>query len=116
MAFKTRSRKVLFVLIFTVLHMLLTVLLFLISFSFVMSIADTDKSLSLIGEIFYRLSQFFQWPVMISLSRMGQLNNIPAYYGIFILFLNSLMWAVVILGIILGITRLRHQSKSGAAI
>jgi hypothetical protein len=116
MAFQKRSSKVLFVIIFTLLHMLLTALLFLISFSFTMSIADTDKSLPLIGEMFYRLSQIFQWPVMISLSRMGQLHNIPAYSGIFILFLNSLLWAVAILSIILGITKLRYQMSSGPAI
>ena len=115
MAFQRRSGKVLFVLIFTAVHMLLTVLLFLISFSFTMSIADTDKSLPLLGEIFYHLSQFFQWPVMISLSRMGQLNNIPAYSGIFILFVNSLLWAVAILIIFLGITKLRHKKVSETA-
>jgi len=115
--FRKGSAKVLFALIVTVLHMLLTGLLFMLSFSLVMGSAAVDQPLSLVGEIVYRLSQLFQWPLVILLGRSEFLAEVlPAYSVIFILFLNSLLWALVILGIILGIMKLQFQQRCRTAI
>ena len=105
----SRSAKVLFVVIFTALHMLLTVLFFLVSFSLVMGSADDAKPLSLMGEVIYALSKILQWPVIVPLGQVDFLREVlPVYSGVFILLLNSLVWSFVFLGLVLGLARSRQ--------
>lgn len=107
-----RKSKFLFIIIFTLLHMLVTVLLFFWSFSVVMGNADDGEPLPIAGEILLQVSEVFQWPVFIPLGRIEFLGDIlPAYSGIFILLLNSLVWALVALIIVLGIQRILRRKR-----
>jgi hypothetical protein len=65
---QSRRSKVIFVIIFTLLHMLLTGLFFYLSTSVVMANADTDQSLPVAGRILVGISDGFQWPLIISLA------------------------------------------------
>lgn len=104
-----RKSRVLFILIFTLIHMLLTALFFFWSFSVVMGHSTEDTPLSVAGEILIRVSDFFQWPLIISLARNEFLRNVLPNYSVYIiLFFNSLLWSLVALGIILGLSRVRR--------
>lgn len=103
----------LFTLIATAIHMLLTVLLFLFSYSVVMSFSSRDLPLPFAGEILYRISQIFQWPLIILLGRIEFLQQaLPVYSGFFILLLNSLLWALAALVIVLGVLKILHNKEN----
>lgn len=105
--------KFLFTLIITAIHMLLTVLLFLFSFSVVMSFSSRDQPLPFAGEILYRISQIFQWPLIVPLGRIEFLQEaLPVYSGIFILLLNSLVWALAALVIVLGALKILPDKEN----
>lgn len=102
--------KLIFTLAFTLAHMLLSILLFGLSFSAVMSNADDGKPLPLGDAILYHASQVLLWPIVIPLGRVEYLREVlPVYSGIFILFLNSLTWAIIALAIMLGIRYFRAR-------
>ncbi len=106
---RNRRSKILFLFSFTLLHMLLTALFFYWSFSVVMGYSANDKPVSAAGAILVRVSDFFQWPLIISLARNEFLRNaLPNYSVYIIMFLNSLLWALVALGIILWLRKIQR--------
>ncbi|OGO14165.1 MAG: hypothetical protein A2Y53_06510 [Chloroflexi bacterium RBG_16_47_49] len=104
----TRSKQF-FVVSFTVLHMLLTGLFFFWSFSVVMAHADDSNPLPASAELLVRISDIFQWPLIITISSIASLRTVLPAYSVYIaLLLNSLLWALVALGIILWLRKLRR--------
>src|SRR4030042_2380699 len=109
---RSRRSKVLFILIFTLLHMLLTALFFFWSFSVVMANSDADQPLPVAGKILVGISDGFQWPLIISLARNEFLRNVLPNYSVYIMvLLNSLLWAFAALGILLWVNRIRHSKR-----
>ena len=106
---RSRRSKIVFIICFTLIHMLLTALFFFWSFSVVMGYSADDKSLPAAGELLVRISDFFQWPLIISLARVEFLRNaLPNYSLYIIVLLNSLLWALVALGIVLWLRKARR--------
>lgn len=106
--------RLLFVLGFTLVHMALSMLTFLWSFSVVMAHADDGLPLTAGGRIILWLSQAFQAPLISGLSRVDYLQQmLPSFFVIIILFLNSLLWGLVALGIVVLLTR-KKQNDAGA--
>jgi hypothetical protein len=109
----SRNSKVLFVLVFTLIHMLITVGLFLASFYVVMANADDGKPLPAEAEILVRVSDVFQWPVLAPLGQIEFLRNVLPVYSVYIILpINSLVWALTALGIVLGLRRMRGRRGS----
>jgi len=105
--FWRRKRRVLFIIIFTLLHMFLTGLLFMASFSVVLANANDDKPLPLAGKALVMVSEIFQWPLMIPIGRIEFLRDVLPNFSLYIiLLLNSLIWALVALGILIRLRRL----------
>ena len=110
MDLQTLKGRALFIIIFTVLHLILSVLLFLWSFSIVMGKLDDGRTLAFGQELIIHISDIFLWPVFIPLGQVESLREIlPAWSAIFILLLNSLLWAIVALMLVLGIQKIRYQ-------
>jgi hypothetical protein len=109
----SRNSKVLFVLVFTLIHMLVTVGLFLASFYVVMANADDGKPLPAEAEILVRVSDVFQWPVLAPLGQIEFLREVLPVYSVYIILpINSLDWALTALGIVLGLRRMRGRRRS----
>ena len=112
MCLQSRRNKVLFVLVFTLLHMVLSVALFLWSFSTVMGNMDNGAPLAIGEELIISISDILLWPIFIPLGQVDTLREIlPAWAGIFILILNSLVWALVGLGVVLGIQKVGYRRR-----
>ena len=107
MTLQTPKSRALFIIIFTLLHLILSVLLFLWSFSIVMGKMDDGRILTSGEVLIIHISDIFLWPVFIPLGQVESLREIlPAWSAIFILLLNSLLWAIVALMLLLGIQKI----------
>jgi hypothetical protein len=119
MALQTSKNRLLFIAFFTLVHLVLSVLLFLWSFSIVMGKLDDGRTLAYGQELIIHISDIFLWPVFIPLGQAESLREIlPAWSAIFILLLNSLLWAIVALMLVLSIQKIRylHGNKTSEQI
>ena len=109
MDLQTSKKRALFIVIFTLLHLIMTVMLFMWSFSIVMGKMDDGRTLTAGEELIIHISDIFLWPVFIPLGQVEFLREIlPAWSAVFILLLNSLLWAVIALLLMLGIQKIRY--------
>jgi hypothetical protein len=100
--FHSGKNRLLFVLVFTPIHMLLTYVFFYLNYSSLLRNMETGSSLTWTGQLLIFLSDLFQWPLIRYLSQSEfVIKTLPSYSFYIVLFLNSLLWALVVLGIIL---------------
>lgn len=93
---------VIFILICTAIHMGLTALFLYWNYSVLNTFYTSGKTLTWAGQLLGRLNEITQWPTIKYLSQNESLiSSLPAYSFYVALFLNSLLWALVILGIML---------------
>jgi hypothetical protein len=105
--------KILFTLSFCIVHMLLTGFLFIWSFSVVMANAIDPYPLPVSGKILVVISEIFQWPLIPNLGQIELLRNVlPNFMLYILLFLNSLLWALVALVLFVWIQKIRSRRAS----
>ena len=98
-----------FIILFTIIHFLLSFLFFLWSFSVVMGKMDQGDAYSGAEQIILRVSDILLYPVFIPLGQVDILREyLPAWAGIVILILNSLVWALAALALVLWVKRPRR--------
>jgi hypothetical protein len=107
---ESRRNKLIFIFIFTLVHMLLTAIFFFWNYSVLLANIETGKPLTWAGQLLIRISEIFQWPLIISLAQNEFVQKVlPAYSFYIALFLNSLLWTLVVLGILLLIKSTRRK-------
>jgi len=75
----------------------------------VMGELDDGRSVTIGQELIIHISDIFLYPLFIPLGQVESLREIlPAWSAIFILVLNSLLWAIVALTLVLGIQKIRY--------
>lgn len=93
------KNKILFILAFTILHAILSWLLFLKLFSMTMHRFNTGETANLLEQILEVVSTILLCPLCYPLDRWGGrcvLNVFPGLWGYIPLLLNSLVWAIIV--------------------
>ncbi len=108
------KEKLIFILVFTVAHVLLTLGLFYWNYSSLLANMQTGAALTPAGQVLIKVSEAFQWPLIISLAQNQAITNLPTYSFYIVVLLNSLLWALVALLLIIlvqALTKPRHLPR-----
>jgi hypothetical protein len=109
---RSRKGRNIFVVVFTLVHILLTTLFFFWSFSAVMATTEGIDASSQSAKILVQISDFFTWPILFLLFQNTSLQNVLPNFTLYIaVFLNSLLWALAVLGLLLGLSEILRSRR-----